>query len=218
MAGWTLSLARFHPVAPPLLPLCFLLGLLLFPAGATGQAGPPESVRPAQNSPHLVTIGQPGEGPINLTADRVSFDQDTGVYDAQGSVVIVQGPLRLTADHVIYRTLTGVLIATGRVHLSDPGSDLWSERLEMNVNTEVGVVVNGELFLRDSTTTVTGRLLQRFSEDHYRGKDGSFTNCDTREGMTPAWRFRFEDLDMDLGDRLYAKNLWFCVNDVPIIP
>ena len=60
--------------------------------------------------------------------------------------------------------------------------------------------------------------MQRFSEYHYRVKEGSFTNCDAQDGEMPAWRFRFKDLDMTIGDTLGFKGGWFCVLDVPTIP
>jgi LPS-assembly protein len=65
---------------------------------------------------------------------------------------------------------------------------------------------------------VEGRLLQRFSEDHYRVKEGRFSNCDAQEGETPAWRFKFKDLDLHTGDNVAFTGGWFCVNDVPVIP
>jgi len=110
------------------------------------------------------------------------------------------------------------VIATGHVRLTDPKADIIAERLELNVNTEAGVVTHGEVYIKASNTTVDGRLIQRFSEDHYRFKEGRFTNCDAPEGETPAWRFRFKDLDLNAGDSLAFKGGWFCVADVPVIP
>ncbi len=177
---------------------------------------PPETPRKAKAPP--LSLGEPGQGPLEITADRIEYLKGTAVYEARGSVVVVQGPLRLTADQVTLLTLSGTLIATGHAHLKDPGSDLWADRLELDVNTEAGVVTNGQLFIKETNTLVTGRLLQRFSEDHFRAKDGSFTNCDAQDGKVPPWRFTFKDLDVDTGDRFYGKNLWLCVNDAPIFP
>ncbi len=97
--------------------------------------------------------------------------------------------------------MPGILIATGHVRLTDPKADLVTERLELNVNTEAGVVTHGRVHLKSTNTSVEGRLLQRFSEDHYRVKEGRFTNCDAQEGETPAWRFEFKDLDLRTGDK-----------------
>ena len=173
----------------------------------------------AQAKPPKTVSAQPGSAqPIDITAEHIEYLQGTDVYEAEGSVVIVQGPLRLTADRVTIMMLSGTLIATGHVHLSDPKSDMRSERLELDVNTEAGVVTNGELNIKFTDTLVTGRLFQRFSEDHYRVKDGSFTNCDVKEGVPPAWRFTFKDLDLNMGESVYAKDLWLCVNDIPVLP
>lgn len=194
--------------------LCLSLLVLLsipLPPLASSRAAPAETSRTISAKPA-------SEQPITVTAERIEYVKETDVYEATGSVVITQGTLRLTADRVTIYMLSGLLIATGKAHLSDPASDLRAERLEMDVNTSAGVMTDGTLFVRDSNTLVVGRLLQRFSEDHFRAKDGSFTNCDAQEGKVPAWRFTFKDLDLDVGESLYAKDLWLCINDVRLVP
>jgi len=156
--------------------------------------------------------------PLDITAERIEYLQESEVYEADGSVVVNQGTLRLTADHMTIQALPGVLIATGRVRLTDPKADLVTERLELNVNTEAGVVTHGRVHLKSTNTWVEGRLLQRFSEDHYRVKEGRFTNCDAQKGETPAWRFEFKDLDLQAGDHVAFTGGWLCVNDIPVIP
>lgn len=176
--------------------------LLAAAAGQTGQTGQTGS----------------GSPPLDVKADRIDYLQEQDIYEADGSVVIDQGSVHLTADHVTIQALPGVVIATGHVRLTDPKADIIAERLELNVNTEAGVVTHGEVYIKASNTTVDGRLIQRFSEDHYRFKEGRFTNCDAPEGETPAWRFQFKDLDLNAGDSLAFKGGWFCVADVPVIP
>lgn len=159
-----------------------------------------------------------GSIPLDVTANRIDYRQDLDVYEADGAVVIHQGAIRLTADHVTIQVLPGILTAIGHVHLTDPQADITTERLELNVNTEAGVVTHGQLYLPGSNTLVSGRLMQRFSEYHYRVKEGSATNCDAQEGEIPAWRMRFNDLDLAVGDTLAFKGAWLCINDVPAIP
>jgi LPS-assembly protein len=159
-----------------------------------------------------------GSAPLEITAARLDYRKDLELYEADGSVVVRQGALTLRADHVMIHALPGILTATGHVHLTDPKSDVTAERLELNVNTEAGVVTQGQLFAPSTNSLVSGRLLQRFSEYHYRVKGGSFTNCDAQDGEVPAWRLRFEDADVTFGDAMAFKNAWFCVNDVPVLP
>jgi LPS-assembly protein len=160
----------------------------------------------------------PGALPLDITAERIDYRQEQEMYEADGSVVVNQGTLRLTADHMTIHALPGILIATGHVQLTDPKANLVTERLELNVNTEAGVITHGRVYLKSTNTSVEGRLLQRFSEDHYRVKEGRFTNCDAQKDETPAWQFMFKDLDLTVGDNVAFTNAWFCVNNVPLIP
>ncbi|MBX3235281.1 MAG: LPS-assembly protein LptD [Nitrospiraceae bacterium] len=171
----------------------------------------------AQPAP-AVAAPSPTNQPLNVTAERIDHLQEQDIYEADGSVVITQGPFKLTADHVTIKSLPGTLIATGHVHLVDPTSDIRSDQLELNVNTEAGVVTTGSLYVKLSNSYLAGRLLQRMSEDHYRIKDGTFTNCDAGEGETPAWRFKFEDLDVRTGESVAMKRGWLCMNDARILP
>lgn len=187
------------------LPLAALLSFSPLPVlGAAKQAGAGGS--------------SPGSAPLDVTAARLDYRQDQEVYEADGSVVVRQGAITLTADHVTIQALPGIVTATGHVHLTDPQSDVTAERLELNMNTEAGVVTHGQLFLPSTNSSVSGRLLQRFSEYHYRVKEGSFTNCDAQEGEVPAWRIRAKDVDLTIGDTLAFKGAWVCLNDVPAIP
>lgn len=171
-----------------------------------------------ESRPSTVSTTTASAQPIDITAQRIDYLKDEEIYEADGSVVIRQGTLQLTADHVTLRMLPGTMTATGHVYLVDPRSDTRAEQLELNINTEAGVLTNGQVYIKPSNTFVTGRLLQRFSEDHFRVKDGAFTNCDAQEGAVPAWRFKFEDLDLNAGDSLAMKGAWLCVNDTPLIP
>ena len=140
--------------------------------------------------------------PLDITAQQVEFDRVTEVFRATGSVVIVQGSLRLTADQATVQKLTGKLSAKGKVHLKDQATDLWAEEMKINVYTEAGIITNGKIFLQETNTWIRGRLLQRFSETHFRAKDGTFTNCDADDGKIPDWSFEFADVDLEQGDSL----------------
>ncbi|MGA6828536.1 LPS-assembly protein LptD [Nitrospira sp. NS4] len=185
--------------------LIFISPLFPLPAwGKTKQLGPGGS--------------SSGSLPLDVNADRLDYRQDQDIYEADGSVVIQQGTMRLTADHVTIAVLPGIVTATGHVRLIDRQADVTTERLEFNVNTEAGILTHGQLYVSRTNSLVSGRQMQRFSEYHYRVKEGDFTNCDAQEGEVPAWRIRFKDLDLNVGDSLAFKGVWLCVADVPVVP
>lgn len=187
--------------------LVFAAVLGIIPLSVLGAAKQAEGAGPSS-----------GSLPLDVTADQIEYRQDQDVYEAEGSVVVQQGSLKLTADRASIQALPGIVTATGHVHLTDPQTDLTAEQLELNVNTEAGVVTHGQLFYPSRNSLVNGRLLQRFSEYHYRVKDGSFTNCDAQDGEVPAWRIRAKDIDLKIGDSVAFKGAWLCVNDVSAIP
>lgn len=156
--------------------------------------------------------------PVEITAERIEFDQEREEYHAIGGVDVAQGPIRLIADTVTFQKLTGRLFAAGHVHLRDGQADVWAEELELNMNTEAGVLTSGRIFGKEQNSFVTGSRLQRYSETHYRIKEGSFTTCDAKDGQIPAWRFTFDDADLDYEDSLWGEGVWFNVNDVPVVP
>lgn len=161
----------------------------------------------------------PGEASaLRITAERTEFDQRTEEFKAIGSVVVTQGDVRLTADQAALHKLSGRLTAAGHVHLKDQVNDVWAEEMTINVNTESVLVVNGKIFLKETGTWLRGRLLQRFSETHYRVKDGSFTNCKADDGQIPDWSFSFQDVDVEQGDSVFAKNAWLNIRNQPVVP
>ncbi len=172
----------------------------------------------AADTPVGTETSPAGSVPLDITAERIDYRQDQEIYEANGSVVIQQGAIKMTADHATIQALPGILTAVGHVHLTDPQADVTAERMVLNVNTEAGIATHGQLYVLTTNSSISGRLLQRFSEYHYRVKEGSFTNCDAQDGEVPAWRFRFKDLDMTMGDTLGFKGGWFCVLDMPTIP
>ena len=170
------------------------------------------------SSSHVLPERPEAASALRITAERTEFDQVTEEFKAVGSVVVTQGAVRLTADRVAFHKLSGRLTATGHVHLKDQVNDVWSEELTINVNTESVLVVNGKIFLKETGTWLRGRLLQRLSETHYRVKDGTFTNCEADDGQIPDWSFSFQDVDVEQGDSVFAKDTWLNIRNRPILP
>ena len=201
----------------PFLSHCLFIGTLIFlPVGALGETELGKRNAPVVESEEL-SPAPPGV-PVEINADQIEYDREREEYHATGSVDVIRGTVHLNADEATLQKLTGRLTALGHVHLRDDQTDIWAEQLELNLNTEAGVIMNGNIFRKDRNSFVIGRRIQRFSETQFRVKEGSFTNCDAKDGQIPAWRFTFEDVDLDYEDSLFGKSVWFNVNDVPVIP
>ena len=155
--------------------------------------------------------------PVHIQADTLTYDKATQVYEGKGAVVVVQGPLRLDADEAVLNVATGQLTATGRVHLNDGINDIHGERLDLDINTTKGVIFHGRLYVVDANFVVDGRVMERLSETQYRVEDASFTTCSIVEEQRTPWTFKAEKAEIDTEGFLYARNVRFCILDVPVV-
>ena len=155
--------------------------------------------------------------PIHIQADTLVYSKETQTYHGKGSVVVVQGPYRLEADEATLNVATGQVTAVGRVHLNDGVHDIHGERLDFNFNTTKGVIFHGRLFVLEGNFTVDAQVMERLSEEQYRLEDASFTTCSVLEGERTPWQFKAEKAELEVEGYLYARNVQFCILDVPVM-
>jgi len=167
--------------------------------------------------PTVLAAEAPVPRPIHIQADQLTYDKTTRTYEGKGAVVVVQGPVRLEADEATLNVDTGQVTAVGRVHLNDGISDIRGERLDFNFNTTKGVVFHGRLFVLEGNFTVDAQVMERLSEEQYRLEDASFTTCSVLEGERTPWQFKADKAEMEVEGFLYARNVRFCILDVPVM-
>ncbi len=86
--------------------------------------------------------GIPGSGePIDVTADRLEYDESAGWVKATGNAVIRRGGETLTAERIRVNTRTGQAYAEGNVKLVDSEGGVWrGSKLSHNFKSRVGEV------------------------------------------------------------------------------
>jgi LPS-assembly protein len=154
------------------------------------------------------------EGPVDIEADQLIYEQDQQVYHAHGQVEIVRGNLSLKADHANLSTVTKELKAWGNVILREGEDVLECERMEINLDTRLGKIHQARLFLRDQNFHVIGREAEKLGENVYRVRDGSFTTCDAER---PPWKFTAKELEITLGGYGVATGPIFYIEDIPVL-
>lgn len=159
--------------------------------------------------------GEPAasEKEVTLKADILSIDAQSESYRAEGDVQIAQKGTSLLADSVIYRRLTGDALAEGDVVLERGGDTMKGDQLSLNLLTQKGELLNGELFIKKSNFRLRADRLLKTGEDDYRVERGTFTTCD---GEHPSWRFEAKRVDVTLDEFATARNAVFYVGDVPL--
>ncbi len=152
--------------------------------------------------------------PVSLEADQLSYDQESGVYEADGHVILRQGDLSLVSDQLLLQTATQDVTAEGDVVIRQADDELSGQRMQYNLATELGSVQQGKVFLREKNFHLAGDFVEKSGAATYHVSEGSFTTCD---GETPDWEFSAESVDVTLGRFATARNAWFRVKDVPLL-
>jgi len=80
----------------------------------------------------------PLPGAIDVKAEKLIYDRDTGWIEATGNVIILKGPEKLTADYVQVNMETEDAMAFGNVVLSRPSGTTKGERMNYNFKTDEG--------------------------------------------------------------------------------
>jgi LPS-assembly protein len=161
--------------------------------------------------------GMKGEGPVDIEADELSYDRETQVYEAHGQVEVSRGDMSLKADHVRMNMATKDLVAWGNVLLREGEDVIECQRLEVNVETRLGKIYEGRLFVKDQNFHITGGEIEKLGENHYRLRDGSFTACDAKR---PPWKFTVKEIEvreMALGGLATAKGPILYLEDIPVL-
>ncbi len=92
----------------------------------------------------------PGEVPVLLQADQVTWDEELGVVTASGNVEIARGDRVLKADTISYNQRAGTVTASGNVSITGAGGDVvFAEYVELKDDLREGVVQNLGLLLAD---------------------------------------------------------------------
>jgi LPS-assembly protein len=157
---------------------------------------------------------EPSREPWKVRADSISFDHATQTYVAEGRVEIWQGSRRLTADRVVLNAETHEAEATGNVTLIQGEDSLRAEEMKIDLDTDLGIVIQGTLFLKKQHYYLRGEEIERVGEDTYRIKGGTFTTCD---GDWPAWRFTGGEALVILEEYVDVWGATFQVKNVPIL-
>ncbi len=155
----------------------------------------------------------PADLPVQMSAERLSYNYQTNTYTARGNVSLSQGGTRLRADSIVYEANTGALTAMGGVIVRSGADVIEAEKVTINLNASTGVLLNGKLLLSRHNVYLEGKKLEKKGDANYRVEEGSFTTCD---GATPDWRITGKDLDVTLEGYGVLKHGFFYIKDVPV--
>ncbi len=151
---------------------------------------------------------------VSLVADYLAYNAEEDSYEAKGDVILRQAGVELKSDELLWQSSTQDVAAQGSVFLNDAEAEISGERLQYNMATGQGQIRDGLVFVREGNFHLIGEQIEKHSATEYFVKQGSFTTCD---GEIPDWKFSASEVNVTLGGYARAKNVWFHVNDVPVL-
>jgi LPS-assembly protein len=152
-----------------------------------------------------------GEQDAVITAD--TLEQVGAVLLGKGNVVIKSNGSVLKAGSVRYDTATKEVVAEGDVYFEDAKTKITASKAELNLNKETGVLYDTEVLFKEQSYRVLGTKIEKRGPQSYFLETGSFTTC---TGPVPDWCVKGHEIDLEIGNRIKAKNATFRVRDFPI--
>jgi len=152
--------------------------------------------------------------PVRIQANEITYDHQEELYTAEGKVDVFQADRKLSADRVTLSGKRNEVEAVGNVILVQGEDVLRSERIRINLDTSLGIIVRGTLFLKKQHLYLHGEEIERVGEETYRIRKGKLTTCD---GDWPAWRFTSREILVTVEEYASIYGATFEIKNVPVL-
>lgn len=153
-------------------------------------------------------------GPVTLSAERLSYDEMTGVAEAEGNVEVGFGGRVIRADRIRYDAKSGEAEFVGSVRYEDDGEGFSFDRIVLNIRTELGVLYNGSILIRSNNYRITSERFEKTGPKSFSVRKGTLTTCPCDD--EPDWKFKVGRSSLTLDGYAVAKDVTFHVKGVPV--
>ncbi len=147
------------------------------------------------------------------TIESDTLMKEGSIYHLKGNVILRDSDTIIKADSAIYDSNTKDLHLEGNIYYDDKDTTIRAEKADLNLKSKTGILINAEVLFKKEDLRVISPRIERLSKNHYFLKSAMATTCD---GLIPAWCFKGRDIDLIIGDRLFAKDVTFRIKGVPV--
>lgn len=154
-------------------------------------------------------------GPVTLTADTLSYDENAGIVQAEGNVEVGFGNRAVRADRIRYNASTGEAEFMGHVHYKDEGDEFSFDRMVINIRTELGVLYNGSIRLSTNNYQVTSERFEKTGPKSFALRKGTLTTCPC--DPEPDWKLKVGRSRVTIDGYAVARDITFNVRGIPVL-
>jgi LPS-assembly protein len=191
-----------------------VIGLLLIAGGVSDVSAAARFPLPSA----MKDFSKPGirlDAPVNMTADTLSYDEETGVAVAEGNVELVFGTRTMRADRVRYDSTTGEADLSGKVRYKDAEEEFAFDRITINLDSETGVLYNGTIRISSSNYLISSREIEKTGKSTFRIEKGMITTCPC--DPEPDWKFEVRRARVALDQYAVGRDITFRIRGVPVL-
>jgi LPS-assembly protein len=191
-----------------------VIGLLLIVAGVADVSAEVRLPLPSA----LKDLSKPGirlDAPVRMTADTLSYDEETGVAVAEGNVELAFGTRSMRADRIRYDSATGEADLSGKVRYKDADEEFAFDRITINLDSETGVLYNGTIRISSSNYLIESRKIEKTGKSSFLIEQGMLTTCPC--DPEPDWKFEMRRARVTLDQYAIGKDITFRIRGVPVL-
>ena len=166
----------------------------------------------------LKDLSRPGgrlDAPVHMTADTLSYDEETGIALAEGNVEMTLGARTMRADRIRYDSTTGEADLTGKVRYKDAEEEFAFDRITINLDSEKGVLYNGTIRISSSSYLIASQKIEKTGKSSFLVEKGSLTTCPC--DPEPDWKFEVRKARVTLDKYAVGKDITFRIRGVPVL-
>jgi LPS-assembly protein len=151
--------------------------------------------------------------PVFITARRLEAKAEQQV-EATGEVELRSDDQSIAADHLLFMQVSKDLTADGSVRLQQQGATVTGDRLQVNIDSNVGEMTRPEFTFSDTKARGSATTMHMQGKKNFTFEDARYTTCPIGN---EDWQVRMSELDLDRNTQIgQAYNARIVFKDVPI--
>ena len=192
------------------------VGLILYIAAFTAFSashalglGPTTLGGPA---PTKIVVTTQGEWTIH--ADKLVYDQEKKLYEAEGNVKISAKDRLIEAEYASVNNETRQADLNGKVTVQYGRNWVKGEHIIWNLDTETGYVDTGILYFSENGFFIQGNSITKLSPTEFDLKEGFVTSCNPGN---PDWKIQFRSMKITVEGTALTRDASFWARSWPFV-
>lgn len=158
-----------------------------------------------------------GEQEIYFSADEMETEENNNIIIAKGNVVVTRGKMELTSDRLWYDQKKDILVSEGNVVVrEEDGSVLYTDKITLSQKMKRAEVDKVKVIMKDESRIWADRFVKKVSNNKQL-RNASYTACDMCKGKSPLWQIDARKITHDAkGQNINYNDAVVRIKDIPV--